>query len=572
MGFSIRGGWEHGTGIFVSEVQPGSEAYHQGLRVGDQIIRVNGFTIQHAIHQEVLNLLQTKIGVILTVKRVGVIPVKEKDSDQITWKIIERNSPTSSILESSNSLSSSSSCHSNPSSETKIYIPDCGSSGLGCSVVNGPSEMPGIFVSSIKTNGQADQAGLQIGDQIISANGISFTNHKFAEVISILKSFKELHLIVRKEAGLELFYNDLITRSATRNNNETCIHENSVPREKVNGYSTSNGIIHLNNNVEHNNCTCESEKDFSLTEVEEEAQWMGSTDYRRQNGFLSNTYKKSNSLEDSRLAEEKRKLEEEQRRLEEERERLKQERIRLNEERQKVNHISKDTLPKPNFLTELQMIAEKRCNKERTNIEVIEKPVIENRKFPENIIKRQQHEMLMEEMHVAHRKMFGEGKTPYVNSVKNNSVNNELWNVKTFNRTKPQPQIPIKKQSANPAIEHGHGISDKNSEKIKSEINDCSYQSEDVTVLTFLKDGPLNLKMEGGIYSSLEGIITVGELWEGGFIPLDGRIEVGDQILKFDDTNVENVSLTFANAALRDAMNSSKENLKIIVRKLKKDT
>ncbi|XP_023240688.1 uncharacterized protein LOC111639136 [Centruroides sculpturatus] len=180
--------------------------------------------------------------------------------------------------------------------------------------------------------------------------------------------------------------------------------------------------------------------------------------------------------------------------------------------------------------------------------------------------------MLMEEMHVAHRKMFGEGKTSTVSSIKNNSTNNELWNVKTFNRTKSPPEVPIKKISSSLPVENGHSTSDKSNEKTKSDINDCRQESEDdVKVFTFLKDGPLNLKMEGGIYSSVEGIITVGELWEGGFIPLDGRIEVGDQILKFDETNVENVSLTFASAALRDAMNSSKENLKIAVRKLKKD-
>ncbi|XP_023240680.1 harmonin-like [Centruroides sculpturatus] len=372
LGFSIRGGWEHGTGIFVSEVQPGSEAYRQGLRVGDQIIRVNGFTIQRAIHQEVLNLLKAKLGVILTVKR----------------------KPSSLYDES----------------------PDW-------------------------------MATLYMGYE--SSHNPTACQESYERVHNQEKSshfFKELHLMVRKEAGLQLFYNDLVTSSTTRNNNnETCIHENSVPRDKVNGYVTTNGINHINNNVEHNSCTCESEKDFSLTEVEEEAQWRGSNDYRRQNGFLSNPYRKCNSLEDSGLAEEKRKLEEEQRRLEEEKEQLKQERRRLNEERQKANHTVKDTLPKPNFLTELQMIAEKRCNKERTNFESIEKP-----------------EMLMEEMHVAHRKMFGEGKTSTVSSIKNNSTNNELWNVKTFNRTKSPPEVPIKKISSSLPVENGHSTSDKN--------------------------------------------------------------------------------------------------------------
>lgn len=32
-GFSLRGGREHGTGFFISHVEQGSEAFHQGLRV-----------------------------------------------------------------------------------------------------------------------------------------------------------------------------------------------------------------------------------------------------------------------------------------------------------------------------------------------------------------------------------------------------------------------------------------------------------------------------------------------------------------------------------------------------------
>jgi len=33
LGFAIRGGWEHGTGIFVSEVYSESEAEKEGLKV-----------------------------------------------------------------------------------------------------------------------------------------------------------------------------------------------------------------------------------------------------------------------------------------------------------------------------------------------------------------------------------------------------------------------------------------------------------------------------------------------------------------------------------------------------------
>lgn len=36
LGFSIRGGREHGTGFFISSVELGSEAHRQGLRVRKQ--------------------------------------------------------------------------------------------------------------------------------------------------------------------------------------------------------------------------------------------------------------------------------------------------------------------------------------------------------------------------------------------------------------------------------------------------------------------------------------------------------------------------------------------------------
>ncbi|GFQ94024.1 hypothetical protein TNCT_68641, partial [Trichonephila clavata] len=89
LGFSIRGGWEHGTGVFVSEIIPGSIAQKQGLRVGDQIVRINGFSIHRAIHMEVLSLLKTCPGIVLKIKRVGILPVKERDKDPVTWKIVE---------------------------------------------------------------------------------------------------------------------------------------------------------------------------------------------------------------------------------------------------------------------------------------------------------------------------------------------------------------------------------------------------------------------------------------------------------------------------------------------------
>ncbi|PWA26755.1 hypothetical protein CCH79_00000658 [Gambusia affinis] len=52
LGFSIRGGSEHGVGIYVSLVEPGSLAEKQGLRIGDQIMKVNDKVFEKVTHAE----------------------------------------------------------------------------------------------------------------------------------------------------------------------------------------------------------------------------------------------------------------------------------------------------------------------------------------------------------------------------------------------------------------------------------------------------------------------------------------------------------------------------------------
>lgn len=56
LGFSIRGGSEHGVGIYVSLVEPGSLAEKQGLRVGDQIMRVNDRVFEKVTHADAVKV------------------------------------------------------------------------------------------------------------------------------------------------------------------------------------------------------------------------------------------------------------------------------------------------------------------------------------------------------------------------------------------------------------------------------------------------------------------------------------------------------------------------------------
>jgi C-terminal processing protease CtpA/Prc len=66
LGFSIRGGIEHGLGHFVSSVEPDSEAHRQGLRPGDEVLTVCGLPILGATHKEVVNFISSRWKVVLT--------------------------------------------------------------------------------------------------------------------------------------------------------------------------------------------------------------------------------------------------------------------------------------------------------------------------------------------------------------------------------------------------------------------------------------------------------------------------------------------------------------------------
>ena len=88
-GFSIRGGVEHKLGIYVSEVETGSEAHLQGLQVGDQILKICGMPVMNATHKEVVSVILSRTKIQLKVKSGGVIPVKKRKSEPVSWQVIK---------------------------------------------------------------------------------------------------------------------------------------------------------------------------------------------------------------------------------------------------------------------------------------------------------------------------------------------------------------------------------------------------------------------------------------------------------------------------------------------------
>lgn len=191
LGFSIRGGREHTTGVFVSNVEPNSEAERSGLCIGDQIIRINGFPIEDATHSEVLQLIHSQNTISLKVRSVGMIPTKERDKS-VTWKFVETTKSNSNQNDQF------------PVLQITLEVPSHGK--LGCGICKGPNWKPGIFVQFTKDACIAKDAGLKRGDQILACNGVKFTpDVSFEHAVSVMKSSSLLELLIHRGVGLDLF-------------------------------------------------------------------------------------------------------------------------------------------------------------------------------------------------------------------------------------------------------------------------------------------------------------------------------------------------------------------------------
>ena len=95
-------------------------------------------------------------------------------------------------------------------------------------------EKPGIFIQSTKAGRLAREVGLRPGDQILECNGASFKNIEFGNAVFHLKSSRQLDLIVKKGAGLELFpsessgYDSSASSSVGDNNTDSSDRSESV--------------------------------------------------------------------------------------------------------------------------------------------------------------------------------------------------------------------------------------------------------------------------------------------------------------------------------------------------------
>uniref|UniRef100_A0A8C0GLV4 USH1 protein network component harmonin n=1 Tax=Chelonoidis abingdonii TaxID=106734 RepID=A0A8C0GLV4_CHEAB len=194
LGISVRGGLEFTCGLFISQLIKGGQADSVGLQIGDEIVRINGYSISSCTHEEVINLIRTKKTVSIKVRHVGMIPVKSSPDEPLKWQFVDQFVSDSGVR------------HLISYFKKKVFISLIGSKGMGCSISSGPTQKPGIFISNIKPGSLSAEVGLEIGDQIVEVNGVDFSNVDHKEVgKDLTQIFSDEFVFMLCLQGRELF-------------------------------------------------------------------------------------------------------------------------------------------------------------------------------------------------------------------------------------------------------------------------------------------------------------------------------------------------------------------------------
>ncbi|XP_062859603.1 PDZ domain-containing protein 7 isoform X2 [Trichomycterus rosablanca] len=205
LGFSVRGGTEHGLDIFISKVEPNSAAEQAGLCVGDKLLEVNGISLENISMSSAVKVLTGHQRLRLVLQRVGRVPGVRYTNEKTTWvdlihrrMVVEEGGPALSDSRSDGALCRTVHLH------TSVAQP-C----LGLNIRGGTEYGLGIYVSKLDPGGLAEQCGIKMGDQILLANGVSFESVTHSRAVEVLKSQPHITLTI-KEAGRYPAYQELV--------------------------------------------------------------------------------------------------------------------------------------------------------------------------------------------------------------------------------------------------------------------------------------------------------------------------------------------------------------------------
>ncbi|XP_012989406.2 PDZ domain-containing protein 7 isoform X1 [Esox lucius] len=207
LGFSVRGGSEHGLSIFVSKVEDSSSAEQAGLCVGDKLVEVNGVSLESITMSSAVKVLTGNNRLRMVVRRVGKVPGIRYSKEKTTWvDLIQRRM----VVEESGRTPSASMAGSDGALRRIVHLYTTSDDYcLGFNIRGGKEFGLGIYVSKLDPGGLAEQNGIKMGDQILAANGVSFEDISHSSAVEVLKSHTHIMLTI-KETGRYPAYKEMV--------------------------------------------------------------------------------------------------------------------------------------------------------------------------------------------------------------------------------------------------------------------------------------------------------------------------------------------------------------------------
>ncbi|CAL8298768.1 unnamed protein product [Merluccius merluccius] len=236
LGFSVRGGSEHGLGIFVSKVEDDSSAEQAGLTVGDKLVEVNGVSLESITMSSAVKVLTGNHRLRMVIRRVGKVPGIRYSKEKTTWvDLIHRRM----VVEESGRTPSDTSSDSSALRRIVHLYTTSDDYCLGFNIRGGKEFGLGIYVSKLDPGGLAELHGIKMGDQILAANGVSFEDITHSNAVEVLKSHTHVMLTIR-EAGRYPAYKEMVAEYSWLNK-----LSNGVPAPSSQGSDSYSSVSSL---------------------------------------------------------------------------------------------------------------------------------------------------------------------------------------------------------------------------------------------------------------------------------------------------------------------------------------
>ncbi|XP_075791705.1 PDZ domain-containing protein 7 [Pelodiscus sinensis] len=245
LGFSVRGGSEHGLGIFVSKVEEGSSADLAGLCIGDKITEVNGVSLESITMGSAVKVLTGNNRLRMMVRRMGKVPGIKFSREKTTWVdvvnrrlVVEKNGPSPSA------------CSSEEGVRRIVHLYTTSDDYcLGFNIRGGKEFGLGIYVSKVDPGGLAEQNGIRVGDQVLAANGVKFDAISHSKAVEVLKGQTHTMLTIR-ETGRFPAYKELVAEycwlSQLTNGQLQQLSQASETSSSISSYSSGTPFSSLN--------------------------------------------------------------------------------------------------------------------------------------------------------------------------------------------------------------------------------------------------------------------------------------------------------------------------------------